>query len=223
MNKIVLIVAAHPDDEVLGCGGTIAKHIDQGDKVHTVFMADGTSARTSAKEDSIKKRIETCDHVQSFFGITSTHFLEFSDNQMDNIPLLEVIKKLEKVFKKIKPSIIYTHHHNDLNIDHRKTHEAVMTVARPIPRSIISEIYGFEVLSSTEWSTPQKGVFAPNFFVDITKQLDTKINALRMYNDEMRPTPHSRSINHAEVLAKHRGYSVGLEMAEAFEVYRIIN
>lgn len=223
MNKIVLIVAAHPDDEVLGCGGTIAKHIDQGDKVHTVFMTDGTSARTNATQDSAKKRIETCDHVKSFFGITSTHFLEFSDNQMDNIPLLEIIKKLEKVFNKIKPSIIYTHHHDDLNIDHRKTHEAVMTVARPIPQSIISEIYGFEVLSSTEWSTPQKGVFAPNFFVDITKQFNTKIKALKMYNDEMRPAPHSRSINHAEVLAKHRGYSVGLEMAEAFEVYRIIN
>ncbi len=223
MKKKIIVVAAHPDDEVLGCAGTIAKHVAQGDIVHSVFMADGVNSRPNSSEVKLKRRLKASELVKDLLGISSTHYLNFPDNSMDSVPFLDIVKKLEAIILKIKPSIIYTHSHCDLNIDHQLTHAAVMTVCRPTPENSIREIYGFEVLSSTEWSTTQKFIFEPSFFVDITKYQAIKTKALKIYKDEMRPAPHSRSIKHAKVLAQHRGYTVGLEMAEAFEVYRILD
>ncbi len=223
MKKKVIIIAAHPDDEALGCAGTIAKHVAQSDIVHTVFMTNGIGARPNQSEEKIKKRLKVSKLVQSFLGISSSHYLNFPDNSMDSVPFLDIVKKLEEIIFKLKPSVIYTHCHCDLNIDHQITHTAVMTACRPIPKSSIREIYGFEVLSSTEWSTTQKFTFAPTFFVDILKYHAIKIKALQMYKDEMRTEPHSRSIKHSKILAQHRGYTVGCEMAEAFEVYRIVD
>lgn len=148
--------------------------------------------------------------------------LELPDNKMDSVPLLEITQKLELVLEDIQPSVIYTHHHGDLNIDHRLTHAVVMTACRPVPDSSVCEIFGFEVLSSTEWSSQQTSPFVPNYFVDITQQLRTKLDALEAYAEEMRSSPHSRSMAHVEVLARHRGFSIGVDAAEAFEVYRII-
>jgi len=222
MNKIILIVAAHPDDEVLGCGGTIAKHVADGDLVHLVFMSDGVSSRADPSKLNLKRRLEASKSAQSILGISSTHYLEFPDNRMDSVPLLDIVQKLEVIINQIKPSIIFTHHHGDLNIDHQLTYSAVMTACRPLPDSTVCEIYGFEVLSSTEWSTTQQSQFIPNFFVDITKYMSVKINSLKEYEEEMRAIPHSRSIKHVKVIAQHRGYSIGVEMAEGFEVYRII-
>ena len=223
MKKKIIIVAAHPDDEVLGCAGTIAKHVAQGDIVHSVFMSDGVNARSNSSKAKLKRRFKASKLVQSLLGISSTHYLNFPDNSMDSVPLLDIVQKLEAIIFKIKPSVIYTHSYGDLNIDHQLTHTAVMTACRPTPNTSIREIYGFEVLSSTEWSTTQKFIFAPTFLVDITKYLAIKIKALKIYKEEMRSAPHSRSIKHAKVLAQHRGYTVGLEMAEAFEVYRIVD
>lgn len=141
---------------------------------------------------------------------------------MDSVPLLEIVQKLEPIIEEIRPTVICTHHHGDLNIDHRLTHAAVMTACRPIPGSFVREIYGFEVLSSTEWATTRESPFLPNYFVDISQQLQTKLKALEAYAEEMREVPHSRSIQHAEVLARHRGFGIGVDAAEAFEVYRII-
>lgn len=141
---------------------------------------------------------------------------------MDSVPLLEIVQKLEPIIREVQPSVVYTHHHGDLNIDHRLTHAAVMTACRPVPGSSVREIYGFEVLSSTEWATQKSLSFLPDYFVDITHQLRIKLDALGVYAEEMRNPPHSRSMAHAEVLAHHRGYSVGVDAAEAFEVYRII-
>ena len=223
VNKTVLVVAAHADDEVLGCGGTILKHVSEGDKVHSIFLADGISSRPKVTNENLKNRKDVSKLAQSLLGISSTHFLDFEDNKMDSIPLLNIIQKIEPIIDEIKPSIVYTHFSNDLNIDHQLTYSAVMTACRPTPDTSVREIYGFEVLSSTEWSTFKETQFKPTFFVNITNYISKKVNAIKIYKDEMRDPPHSRSINHVEVLAKHRGYSIGVDMAEAFEVYRIIN
>ena len=221
--KTVLIIAAHPDDEVLGCGGTIAKHVSEGNKVHSVFMADGVRSRLNQREEDFKIRKDASKSAQSLLGITSTHYLDFPDNKMDSISLLSITQKLEPIIENLKPSIIFTHYHNDLNIDHQLTHAAVITACRPMPRSSVKEIYGFETLSSTEWSNSFKSSFNPTFFVDISKQIAKKLSAIKIYENEMRSPPHSRSVKHVEVLAQHRGYSVGVDMAEAFEVYRLIS
>ena len=223
MKKKIIVVAAHPDDEVLGSGGTIVKHVAQGDIVHSVFMSDGVNSRLDSSKVKLNRRLKASKSVQSLLGISSTHYLNLPDNSMDSVPLLEIVQKLEPIINKIKPSVIYTHSYGDLNIDHQLTHAAVMTACRPIPDSTVREIYGFEVISSTEWSNPLKSTFKPTLFIDITKHLSKKLNALKAYKQEMRDAPHSRSIKHIEILAQHRGYSVGVDMAEAFEVYRIIN
>jgi LmbE family N-acetylglucosaminyl deacetylase len=220
--KSVLVVVAHADDEALGCGGTISRHVEQGDAVHLVLMADGVRSRTDASDADLARRIEASRRAQTILGLSSTHPLGLPDNRMDSVPLLELVKKLEPIIEEIRPTVIYTHHYGDLNIDHCLTHAAVMTACRPVPDSSVREIYGFEVLSSTEWATPLESQFVPNFFVDISQQLRTKLKALEAYAEEMREAPHSRSMKHVEVLARHRGYSIGIDAAEAFEVYRII-
>ncbi len=222
MHKKILVIASHPDDEALGCGGTILNHVKKGDEVSLLLMTDGVSARSKVSKSDLKIRKKALKLAKSLLGIKSLYQLNLSDNAMDKYPLIYIVKKIETIIKKIKPTVIYTHHYGDLNIDHKVTHDAVMTACRPFPNSTVNEIYGFEVLSSTDWSNPHKSLFAPTFFVDIKGHIKNKINVLEAYFDELREPPHSRSIDHIKVLAKHRGYSMGVEMAEAFEVYRII-
>lgn len=222
-NRVVLVVAAHADDEVLGCGGTIINHISKGDKVHSIFMADGVSSRSKNYKKNLKLRKDASKLAQSILGISSTYYLNLPDNRMDSIPILNIVQKLEPIINKIKPSVVYTHHFSDLNIDHQITNAAVMTACRPTPETSVREIYGFEVLSSTEWSISRETLFNPTFFVNIKNEMSQKMKAIKAYDDEMRDPPHSRSIEHLKILAKHRGFSVGINMAEAFEVYRIIN
>jgi len=222
MSKTVLIVAAHADDEALGCGGTIARHADEGDSTYLVLMADGVNSRTGASKADMELRRSAAERAQKILGITEVHHLSFPDNRIDSIPLLDIVQELEPVVQRIAPSVIYTHHDGDLNIDHRRTQEAVMTACRPHPGCSVKEIYGFEVLSSTEWATPQTKPFTPTLYVDISAQFPTKLAALEAYAEEMRSTPHSRSVAHVEALAQHRGYSIGVQVAEAFVVYRVI-
>ena len=220
--KTVLLIAAHADDEALGCGGTVARHVEEGDVVHLVLMADGVHSRKEASKEDLTQRIAASKRAQSILGVSSARSLDLPDNKMDSVPLLEIVQRLEPIIDEIQPSVIYTHHHGDLNIDHRLTHAAVMTACRPLPDLSVREIYGFEVLSSTEWAIQKTSPFLPDYFVDITQHLRIKLDALDAYAEEMRQSPHSRSITHAEVLAHHRGYSIGVDAAEAFEVYRII-
>ena len=222
MKKTVFVVVAHADDEVLGCGGTIARHVSEGDAVHVIFMADGVSSRTQNETVELDRRNQARDAAMRILGVKYWHVLDFPDNQMDSVPLLSVVQALEPIFQKVQPYRVYTHHFSDLNVDHRMTHQAVMTVCRPVPGNSVCEILAFEVMSSTEWATPSAAPFVPNAFVDISNYLPTKVEALAAYGMEMRPSPHSRSILHIEALAKHRGYSVGLEAAEAFEVVRVV-
>jgi LmbE family N-acetylglucosaminyl deacetylase len=221
-NETVLVVVAHPDDEVLGCGGTICRHVAEGDNVHLMVLSNGVDSRIGVNNLDLELRRIATQKAQDILKIDSLETFDFPDNQMDAVPLLEIIKALDPVFLKIRPSIVYTHHYGDLNIDHRITQQAVMTACRPKPEFFVKQIYGFEVLSSTEWATPQAHPFLPTLFVDISDHLYVKLNALKAYDLEMESAPHSRSVEHAELLARHRGQSVGVFAAEAFVPYRMI-
>lgn len=220
MNDTILVVAAHADDEVLGCGGTIARHVAEGCSVHVVFLADGVTSRPGAERLELQARSSATKRAQAILGVSHIHSFELPDNRMDTLPLLDVIQKLEPIIDELIPDLIYTHHYGDLNVDHRITHQAVITASRPVPGRSVKEIRCFEVLSSTEWSAPTFASFEPNIFVDVSAFLDLKLAALASYNYEMRDCPHSRSIAHAKVLAQHRGYCVGLQAAEAFALVR---
>jgi N-acetylglucosamine malate deacetylase 1 len=222
VSKVVLVVAAHADDEALGCGGTIARHVAEGDTVHAVFLADGVSSRRDADSDDLTRRLAATEQARQIFGIAANTFLGLPDNRLDVMPLLDVIQPLEQVIRQINPQVIYTHHYGDLNVDHRIAHQAVMTACRPIPGCSVREIYAFEVMSSTEWSSVGLMPFLPNLFVDISDYLHIKLKALEAYSLEMRPAPHTRSMEGLIALAKHRGHCVGVDAAEAFMVMRVV-
>ena len=222
MSNTVLVVAAHTDDEALGCGGTIARHAACGDSVYAVFLADGVSSRPDSQQDEIDKRNAAAENAHRILGIRQSFLLGFPDNRLDTIPLLDIVQALEDILQRTHPDIVYTHHAGDLNIDHQIAHRAVMTACRPVPGSSIREIYSFEVLSSTEWNTPGHTPFIPNYFVDIGTTIDKKLESLDAYRMEMRASPHSRSLEHVNALARSRGHSVGTDFAEAFMTTRVI-
>ena len=222
MSKTVLVVAAHADDEALGCGGTLAKHVAAGDKVHVVFVADGVTSRGGAGQADLVRRQQATENARSILGVNTMAFLDLPDNRLDSLPLLDIVQPLEALIGKHAPEIIYTHHYGDLNVDHRLVHQAVMTACRPLPGSTVREILAFEVMSSTEWNSTGQAPFLPNLFVDISAHVETKMQALEAYALEMRVPPHSRSMEHMRCLAKHHGYCVGVDAAEAFMVMRAI-
>lgn len=221
MSKQILIVAAHADDEVLGCGGTIARHVAEGDAVHVIFMTDGVGSRGNEQSAELIYRNQARDEALKILGVSERHAFDFPDNRMDSVPLLDVVQAIEPIVRKIQPERVYTHHHGDLNVDHCITHQAVLIACRPLPGNRVREILAFEVMSSTEWASPGLAPFIPNAFVDISAYLSKKLEALAAYELEMRPVPHSRSFEHIEVLARHRGNSLGVEAAEGFEVVRL--
>lgn len=226
--KIYLVVAAHPDDEVLGCGGTIARLSREGHKVFIAILGEGITSR-SMKRNRGKKNKEimelkvNIEKANKIIGVKETFTFDYPDNRFDTVPILDIIKTIEKVKNKIKPEVVFTHHHGDLNIDHRVTLQAVMTAFRPLENEKVNEIYSFEIPSSTEWNVPvSTKCFMPNFFVDISNTLKQKINAMKKYKSEIRDMPHPRSSKAIEIMAKKRGIEVGLEAAEAFFVVRIV-
>jgi LmbE family N-acetylglucosaminyl deacetylase len=219
----ILVVAAHPDDELLGCGGTLARHCNDGDKVETLILAEGVTSRDDEREKEQHRSELTDLHKAAYraaeiIGAALPEFGGLPDNRMDQLDLLDVVKLIEKAISRHAPTIIYTHHGGDLNIDHRITHQAVMTACRPLPDSITEAIYCFETPSSTEWADASQPEFKPNHFVEITATLDVKLSALEAYNTEMRPFPHPRSPEAIAALAKWRGASCGVVAAEAFSV-----
>lgn len=222
MNRIILVIAAHTDDEALGCGGTIARHAAEGDTVHAIFLADGVSSRPTADDTDFMRRTQAAEKAHQVLGISSVRYLGLPDNRLDSLPLLDIVQQLEVAIRELGPEVIYTHHYGDLNVDHRVAHQAVMTACRPLPDSAVREIYTFEVMSSTDWSSHGAAPFMPQFYVDITNYMDRKLEALESYQFEMREAPHSRCIEHINALAMHNGHSVGFGRAEAFMIMRIL-
>ncbi|MDB3987463.1 PIG-L family deacetylase [Candidatus Pelagibacter sp.] len=226
--KNILIIAAHPDDEVLGCGGLIKKNIKQKNKIRILFLAEGVTSRYSIKDLNhpkvIKKsneRNENAIKALQNLGIKKNQIF-LSNNpcaRLDNLNQLEIIKNIEKHIQDFKPSEIFTHWHSDANIDHRIAYEATITASRPVYNFKINLIASYEVLSSTEWNFRES--FNPNYFEDITKYIDNKIEAIKLYKDELRPYPHSRSIKSIISLSNYRGVQAGYKNAEAFHIIRI--
>ena len=219
MKTSVLVFAAHPDDEVLGCGGTLAKLADQGSTIHVVFMADGVLSR-GANDDvklELKARQVAARRACNMLGVKSVSFGDFPDNRMDSIGLLDIIKVVESEINIHQPNMVFTHHIGDLNIDHHCVHKAVVTACRPQCGCPVKTLLFFEVPSSTEWQIPTSApVFAPNWFIDISGTLERKLTALEVYDSELRAWPHPRSVKGVEHLAHWRGAIVGVESAEAF-------
>lgn len=220
MGKKILVVVAHADDEVIGCGGAIARHVASGDDVHVVFMADGVTSRSDATSQDQQKRCAAADNAKAILGYQEAYYLGLPDNMLDSLPLLEIVKLLEKIILDIHPELVYTHHIGDLNIDHRITCQAVLTACRPIPGSTVREIISFEIMSSTEWAGYGTAPFLPDIFIDIDSHWECKRLSLLAYAQEMRPPPHSRSIEHLDILSQHRGFCVGMRRAEAFKLIR---
>jgi N-acetylglucosamine malate deacetylase 1 len=217
----VLVIAAHPDDEALGCGGTIARHSQNGEAVDIVFVADGETSRGGAGSDDVELRRVSARAAAAAMGAREPLFLDLPDNRLDSVPLLAVVQKLEEHVMPLSPRVIYTHHAGDLNVDHRLVAQAALTAFRPQPGSSVTSIYGFEVLSSTGWGDPTCQ-FQPARYVDISAFLTTKLRALECYKAEMREPPHARSLEAVEHLAGYRGMSFGMQAAEAFTVLREI-
>lgn len=226
--KRVLVIAAHPDDEVLGCGATMAKHAINGDEVHVVILAEGITSRDEnrsrgKRSADLSQLAKAANKANSILGVKSLSFHNFPDNRMDSLEILDVIKVIEEHVGRIKPDTVYTHHAGDLNIDHRILNTAVMTACRPQPESSVKKILFFEVASSTGWQVPDPAQsFVPNWFEDVSSTLLAKLKALQAYKSEMRPWPHARSLKAVEHLARWRGSSVGVEAAEAFSLGRIL-
>lgn len=221
----VLVVAAHPDDEVLGCGGTLARLAREGRAVHVLLMADGETSRGSAdtSRSQIAGRNAAADEACKILGCASVETLQLPDNRLDGEVLLDVVKKIEAAVVRHSPGTVFTHHSGDVNIDHRVVHDAVIAACRPQPGHCVREVLFFEVPSSTEWRPPASAApFAPNWFVDISTTLDLKLAALEAYRAELRDFPHPRSRQGVEALARWRGATVGVAAAEAFALGRRI-
>lgn len=227
MGRSILVVAAHPDDEVLGMGGVMARHASEGDTVHVLLVAEGATSRADTRDEGDQGAVEALKaHAQAAadaLGVETLAFGGFPDNRLDGVELLDVVKAVERVVGTHAPEVVYTHHPEDLNVDHRVVCQAVLTACRPQPGSSVQEILAAEVLSATGWgpARPERS-FCPTLFVDIAAQLPQKLAALEHYAGEMRPFPHARSVEAVEAQARLRGAQVGLPAAEAFEVLRIL-
>lgn len=218
----VLVVAAHPDDETLGCGGVIAKHSAAGDQVDVLVMTNGVGARGVGGADA-DRRWAAAENAFDILGVRGRHRQTFPDNALDSLPFLEIVQTVERVIEECRPRRIYTHHAGDLNVDHRIVHRAVITASRPTPNCEQESILAFEVPSSTGWASTGCGPqFSPNSFVGIECQLEAKTLALQAYDLELRPFPHPQSLDAVVALAQWRGANAGLEAAEAFETVRCI-
>lgn len=212
----ILVVAAHPDDEVLGMGATIKKLAEKGHKIHLCVISEGVSAQYKNDLKMKKIRKESCIKAGKILGISSIDFFEFPDGQLDTIPQLEINNKLEKIISKFQPKIVYTTSNHDMSIDHQKVFNSTIVASRP-QSSSVKQVLCYEILGSI------KSPFEPNCFEDVTKHFEAKIKAFKQYNSEIEKFPHPRSFEAIENLAIYRGMESGLKKAEAFRLVRSIN
>jgi LmbE family N-acetylglucosaminyl deacetylase len=224
--KRLLIVAAHPDDEILGCGGTVARLVDEGYQAYSMVLGEGITSRDNKRDqerraEAIKQLKKQVYRAGKIVGIKEAVAHDFPDNRFDTLPFLDIVKVIEKFKNRVRPDLIFTHFEKDLNIDHRITYQAVVTATRPLPGEPVRAIYSFEILSSTEWNCPLS--FSPDAFFDIEKGINRKIQAMREYKSELRDFPHPRSLKGIKLNAEYWGMLMGLKYAEAFKLVRAIS
>lgn len=230
-NKKVLIVVAHPDDELLGLGATMCKLIKEYScETRVVILGEGITSRANIRdtekwEKELKIHRENIKSAQKAIGYGSLGVYDFPDNRFDTIPLLNIIKIVEKEKEEFQPSVVFTHHGGDVNIDHQRTFEAVITACRPMKEEKVRTIITFETPSGTEWRVPSDPRhFLPNFFVSVSlENLEAKIKGMESYEFERRSYPHPRSPEALKIQAQRWGIAIGKEYAEAFQIIRSIN
>ena len=223
----VLVDAAHPDDEILGCGATAARLVAEGHEVHFAILGEGMTSRNTQRADADLGQLEDLRRyahaAAAKVGVKSLGLHGLPDNRLDTVPLLDIVKIVEELVNRHSPAVIYTHHGGDLNVDHGVVHRAVLTATRPTAGCPVREIYAFEVPSSTEWAFQRiEPAFRPNVFVDITRTLETKIAAMECYESETRKFPHPRSPEALRAAAMRWGSVAGCAAAEAFELVRSV-
>ena len=215
----IVILAAHPDDEVLGCGGTAARLAAAGHTVVPVIVCENASVRYG---ESMKAQLEqwACECAE-ILGIRQPDFLRLPDQQLDKFSALEMAQIIEEVIKKHQPQTIFTHHGGDINKDHRVIYEATMVATRPLPNTCVKTVYTYETISATEWGSSDYFMkFMPNTFYDVSDTLALKIKGFSSYKSEVREFPHPRSPKGIEIRALDWGARVGLHAAEAFQLVR---
>lgn len=220
-----LIIAAHPDDEVLGCGATIARLSKAGEDVRVLILGEGFTSRLTehgdaggTETDALKAMAREANRL---LGVREVAFGELPDNRFDSVDLLEIVKLVESYLERWRPDTVFTHHKGDLNIDHVLTNQAVLTATRPAAPGRVKKLYAFEVLSSTEASFGSlRGFFNPGVFYDVTESFNLKLDAMKVYESELRKFPHPRSLEALTALATTRGAAVSVPKAEAFELLR---
>jgi LmbE family N-acetylglucosaminyl deacetylase len=222
-----LVVAAHPDDEVLGCGGTVARRTREGDAVSIAILGEGITSRYTSRQDADPAQVvqlgDRSREVAALLGAQQVGTFGLPDNRFDTVPLLDIVKILEDLLARVRPEVVYTQHGGDLNVDHAITYRATLTATRPLPGCAVHEIYAYETLSSTEWAFAQFAPsFRPNVFVNIGATLETKVRAMALYEGEVRAFPHPRSPEALRASAHRWGSVAGLPAAEAFELVRRI-
>lgn len=220
--KNILIVVAHADDEVLGCGGTIRKFAMQGASVNVMLLSTGVFGRTGAQESENQERIRSIHKTKNILSIDEFLLRDYPDNKFDTLSVSEIAKDIEEVVRQKQPQLVITHHSGDLNQDHRQVYHATMIACRPIPNAPVQALWSCEIPSASGWQATDDKPFIPDVFIDITEHMNAKKEALEAYAQEMRDFPHARSYEGCEALARWRGSSVGLGAAEAFVTNRLI-
>ena len=224
MGERILVVAAHPDDEVLGCGATVARLTREGHEVFLAVLGEGVAARSTAREAGDVKALQECSRrAAALLGAKDLFLHTLPDNRFDTVPLLDVVKIVEDLVERLRPQVVYTHHGGDLNIDHAITARAVLTATRPVPGCAVRELLLFEVPSSTEWAFQRHApAFRPTVFTDVRDTIETKVQAMALYEGEVRAFPHPRSAEALRAIARRWGSVAGVDAAEAFELVRTI-
>ena len=216
----VLVIAAHPDDEVLGVGGTMVKHVSSGDNVYVYIVTDGSSTQYEGNSKILEKKKEEAKKANFKLGVKEIIFGNLPDMKLDTIPHVQINKEISKVIEKIKPQIVYTHHYGDLNKDHQEVYKSTLVACRPY-NSSVKELYLYEIPSSSEWGEMSSQI-KPMLFQKLTKEeLELKIEAMKEYESELREYPHPRSLEGIINLSKFRGQMISKEYAEVFEIVRI--
>jgi len=219
--KTVLVIAPHPDDEVLGCGGTILRHVAEGNAVHVVICTRGEYARFG--KEQVERVQAEARAVHQFLGLTGSHFLDLPAAALDTIPGADVNAAIARVLDQVRPDTVYLPHPGDVHRDHQVVFQAAMVACRPNSPHCPSRMLAYETLSETDWyAAPLTPAFVPNVFLDITSYLARKLKAFEMYASQVRPSPHQRSLEAVRALAITRGHAVYVPFAEAFVLIREI-
>lgn len=216
MNK-VLVVAVHPDDETIGCGGTILKHKSQGDEVHWLIITGIKNHPKGLYKDIIQKKAETIENVAAAYSFDSVIQMDLPTAMLDELSFLDIVVKISGVINDIKPNIIYTMFNNDIHTDHRVAFDAVYSCSKSFRYPFIEKLYMVETLSETDFAVSIPGqTFVPNVFVNITDYIDRKLEIMSMYETEVMDDPYPRSLSSIKALARTRGSRAGVMYAEAF-------